>query len=598
MKIKLLTVFSLLILIACNTSHEKKESKKQTPQLTYLLDMVFNNPGEAPTVTKYKNPEFLKKTGYNGMIPHWNIQCGITYDSFEKGIIPENSKDREWILKKQKWLKKKFAESGKAGMPVYAFTDVLVLPTIILNKYKKELVSPKENSSGLQAIHGKLRPDINRALTQKLIRIQINELFDTFPELDGLVIRFGETYLFDTPYHSGGNPVSGNREEKIKGHVKLINILKEEICEKRNKKLFYRTWDFGFFHTNPDIYKEITDQITPHKNLIFSIKYTKGDFHRLTPFNPTIGIGKHQYIVEYQCQPEYYGKGAHADYLFNGILNGYEEYSQIMKPDEKHGIKDLLNDPKFVGLWTWSRGGGWRGPYITNELWVDVNTFTAVEWAKNTSLSEEDALKLAAIKIGVKPQSINNFVNLVHLSPKGVVRGHCSLIDIPEAGFNVWWMRDEFMSDMSVLNRFFDYLIKNNKTEEAIKEKQEAVNIWKQIEQLSQKIEMNNEADMEYLKVSAAYGRIKYEIIEKAFTAILLGYKGDKTGKYDNERIKKAITDYDRLWKEWKQLKAENISCATIYKPYAFKIDTKGVSGDIKHGLITRINKYRKIVFN
>ncbi len=58
--------------------------------------MAFNNPDEAPTITKYKSPEFLKNTGYNGMVPQWHIQCGLTYDSFEKGILPEgSSKDME-----------------------------------------------------------------------------------------------------------------------------------------------------------------------------------------------------------------------------------------------------------------------------------------------------------------------------------------------------------------------------------------------------------------------------------------------------------------------------------------------------------------------
>jgi len=590
-----LTTVVLLFMLSCITDNKKSPPEKPL-RLTYLFDMVFNNPGEAPTVTKYKDPVFLKETGYNGMVPQWHIQCGLTYDTFEKGIIPTGSKEREWILKKQKWVRNKLAEAEKAGMPVYAFTDVLVLPSVILNKYKDEIV--RENGSSVQGIHGKLIPDINRPLTQKLIRIQINELFDTYPGLDGLFIRFGETYLFDTPYHAGGNPVSGTAEEKIKGHVKLINILKEEVCEKRNKKLFYRTWDFGFFHTNPDVYLKITNQIKPHKNLLFSIKYTNGDFQRLTSFNPTLGIGKHPYIVEYQCQPEYYGKGAHAAYVFNGMLNGFEEFSQMMKPGEKQGVKDLLNDPKFAGLWTWSRGGGWQGPYITNELWVDVNTFTAVEWAKNTGLTEEEALRLAADRTGVQPQSTDDFVNLVHLSSKGVVRGHCSLIDIPKAGFNVWWMRDHFMSDMKNLNRFFDYAIKNNKIEDVIAEKKEAVNIWREIEHLSKKIEMNNSANKEYLMISASYGRIKFEIIEKAFTAVILGYVGDKTGVYNKDRIRKAITQYDNLWNEWKNLKQDNPSSATIYYPYAFSINEKGVFGNVERGLITRINKYRKIADN
>jgi len=196
MKFNRLPLLLLLFVTACTikTTNEKKDN---THSLPFIMDMVYDNPGESPTTTKYKDPRFLKEAGYNGMVSAWHIQCGLTYDSFEKNIIPEGSDERNWILNKQSWIKEKLAIAEKEGMPVYAFTDILVLPTLILEKYKNELVRQKENASGFDAIHGKLVPDINRPLTQKMIRTQIDEIFSTFPDLDGLVIRFGETYLFD-----------------------------------------------------------------------------------------------------------------------------------------------------------------------------------------------------------------------------------------------------------------------------------------------------------------------------------------------------------------------------------------------------------------
>lgn len=382
-------------------------------------------------------------------------------------------------------------------------------------------------------------------------------------------------------------------EEGIKGHVKLLKILREEICVKRNKKLFYLTWDFGFFHTHPEVFLKITSQVEPHDNLFFSIKYTKGDFQRLLPFNPTLGIGKHKFIVEYQCQPEYYGKGAHPAYVFNGLINGFEEYSQLMQPGEKQGLKDLVNDPGFAGLWTWSRGGGWRGPYIKNELWCDVNALSAVEWAKDTRLSATEALNRTALKLGVKEESLEDFNKLVSLSAKGLVRGHCSLIDVPKARFNVWWMRDHFMEGSGKLKPFFNYVINTNKLEDVFAEKTESVRIWKRMEELAKGIKMRDQADEDYLRVSVTYGRYKYEIIEKAFTIMLLGYKGDQDGNYEKERIRTAITQYDLLWDEWKQFIKDHPSSATIYYPEAFKIDKNGVSGDQSRGLAATIDKYR-----
>jgi hypothetical protein len=102
-------------------------------------------------------------------------------------------------------------------------------------------------------------------------------------------LRFGETYLHDTPYHLGGSPINNDDRLSIADHILLINILRDEVCVKRNKKLFYRTWDFGYrFHNNPDYYLAVTNAIEIHPNLFFSIKYQQGDFHRMTPFNPCL----------------------------------------------------------------------------------------------------------------------------------------------------------------------------------------------------------------------------------------------------------------------------------------------------------------------
>ncbi len=590
-----LSVFLLvgILIFPLLSSCRQEPAGDAVRSLPLVMDMVFPNPGESPPVTKYTDPYYLKKAGYNGMVPAWHIQCAITYDSFEKGIIPDSSVERRWILEKQRTIRQHLHRAVDAGMPVYAFMDVLVLPEIILTRYKDRIVRDEDAANHI--IGGRLRPDIRKPLTRRLLRVQVDEIFSTFPELDGLVIRFGETYLFDTPYHAGGNPVGGDEEARIAGHVQLISILREEVCVKRNKKLFYRTWDFGFFHTRPDVYRRITDQVEPHPNLFFSIKYPRGDFQRLLPFNPTLGIGKHRYVVEYQCQPEYYGKGAHPYYLFDGVLNGFEEYDQILPRGWKRGLCDLTGDPRFAGLWTWSRGGGWRGPYITNELWCDLNARAAVTWAHDTTLTADQVLDTVARSLGVAEKSRDVFRDLVRLSTRGVVRGHASLIDIPQARFNVWWIRDQYMSDMHMLNTFFDYLIRENKVEKALREKQESVEIWRRMERLAGEVRMKDPRDEEYLRVSVTYGRIKYEIIANAFTVVLLGYKGDKTGHYEKKRMREALARYDELWKAWRRLKAENPSCATLYEPNAFGMNEEGVFGDKRHGLQQRIERYRKI---
>lgn len=133
-----------------------------------------------------------------------------------------------------------------------------------MGKYGDELrgnVSVTEKSP-------KNKPDIRSKITQKLLRAQIEGIFNRFPDIDGITLRFGETYLHDTPFHLGNSPIRSGNDE-IEDHILLINILREEICVKRNKKLFYRTWDFGYkFHNNPQFYLSVTNNVEPHPNLI------------------------------------------------------------------------------------------------------------------------------------------------------------------------------------------------------------------------------------------------------------------------------------------------------------------------------------------
>jgi hypothetical protein len=172
-----------------------------------------------------------------------------------------------------------------------------------------------------------------------------------------LVIRTGEIYRHDLTFHAAS--ANYNKADLIRGnsiinhgvdtHILLLRILRNEVCEKRQKMLLYRTWDFGHLHDNPAEYLAVTSAIEPHPNLVFAIKHQRGDFHRLLPFNPTLGIGRHPQIVEECAQMDSYGKGAHPYYIAQGILDGWEEYGTIMKPGQPRGLRDLCGSKKLCG---------------------------------------------------------------------------------------------------------------------------------------------------------------------------------------------------------------------------------------------------------
>lgn len=555
--------------------------------MSYILDMVHNNPGEAPYVTKYNNPSFLKKEGFNGAVTHWHINCAINYDNYQKKLI-NNPDEREWIENKASWIEQKLAEFTEAGIAVYPFTDFLVFPQSIWKKYGNE-ISGTGKVAGTGGLDERARkPNLRNKRTQELLKAQIDGIFTRFPQLGGITLRFGETYLHDTPYHMGGSPI-GSGEDAIKDHVLLLNILREEVCVKRGKKLFYRTWDFGYnFHNNPDFYLAVTNQIEPHPNLIFSIKYQQNDYHRMTPFNPTLGIGRHQQIVESQSRMEAYGKGAHPYYTAKGVIEGWPETKyeiefgthrftgRLTSPSTPRGVKDVLASGLIQGVMTWSNGGGWQGPYINHEIWTDLNTIVMANWAKNPEKSEEALFYEFADSIGFQGRNLDLFRQLALLTIEGVRKGHCCSF----AANDIWWTRDNFFSAAANRNTITEVLQKNLE-EKALAEKSESVAIWLQIESLSKEMDYPNPELEEAIQVSCTYGRIKYQLIRDMWILMIQKGKIENGEEVDKQLIKQTIESYDRLWEAWKQLKASSKYCATLYTDKAFYNQTEGSIGEL-----------------
>jgi hypothetical protein len=460
----------------------------------------------------------------------------------------------------------------------------LVFPKSIWKKYGKDISAEPEKGGNKVVDIWYKKPDIQQPMTQKLLVAQIDELFSTFPQLDGIVLRFGETYLHDTPFHQGGSPINNEDKQSIKDHILLINILRNEICVKRNKKLFYRTWDFGYrFHNNPDYYLAVSDAVETHPNLFFSIKYQQGDFHRMTPFNPSIGIGKHLQIIESQSRMEGYGKGAHPYYTASGVINGWPETKfeldlwtnsftgKIADPSKPRGLKDVLDKKLIAGVMTWSHGGGWQGPYIKHEIWTDLNTYMVSQWALNTKLSEEEIFDKFSENIGLKGYNANIFRQIALLSIEAVRKGQLNSFTTNA----VWWARDEFFcADYN--NDILKTIIVENLQQKILAEKAEATAIWLQIELLSKQLAMDDKETLSAIQTSCTYGRIKYQLIEQMWILMIEDAAKTYSDKLKKVVVKKALLRYDELWDEWRSLEKTAPYCATIYTDLAFRNEKKG----------------------
>lgn len=541
----------------------------------FLINSAGNNTGTC--ATDFRDPNVLAGLGYNGQVAG-SIEGLQTFDSVIPGLLPKGSPEREWTEKRSRDLDNIIRKTHKAGIRCYVGTDLIVFPKALVKRFKAEICDDKN------------RIDVGRPKTQELLRAMFRETFGRFPDLDGVVIRTGEVYLHNYPYHTA-NGEGGGKENPRQGgtailhgtqsHIDILKVLRDEVCVKQNKTLFYRTWDFGpkGFHEDPEFYLKVTNAIEPHPNLLFSLKHQKGDFHQLTPFNPTLMIGKHRQIVEVQSQREAYGKGAHPYYIGQGVIEGWEEYAWLMKPGQPRGLRDIIRKPLFAGVWTWSGGGGWEGPYITNDFWNELNTYVVSQYVRNPNSIEADIFAKFAHLKGLSDADAMLFRKLCLLSTKAVLRGQ--LTRLP-ATVNVWWARDHFLAAPDLKD-----FINKGLAEKALAEKAEAAGMWREMEALAKQLQFPDPALKDFVQTSVTYGRIKYAIIEQGWTILMLGAQGDTSRTYNKEQLSAAMAKYDSLWNEWRELKESNASCSSLYKDIAF---------DNKPGLGAAVERYRKIL--
>lgn len=521
--------------------------------LQWRASMVYKNPGEGLTQTKYSDPDYVDSLGYNIMVkadgrPPSNA---ITWDSFDPTIFPNGSAGREWVLNLASTIDQEIKDIHSTRMKALYWNDFFVLPETLVAQYEKEIV----NADGEWSFDS---PQMINITTYML-----DAVFTRFPDLDGLVIRTGEVYTQDTPYHLGAQPITNG----YLSHIQLLKILEEVVIQKHKKLVLYRTWSFDGFVSDPTYYLNVTNPFEPNPLLNFVIKHTAADFWRTVPFNPTLNIGKHGFLVEIECQREYEAKGATPDYIGNGVIDGFEEYANSTGPK---GIKDFVGSPLFKGIYTWPRGGGWLGPYVANEFWIDMNVHVFANWALNPHIPEAVVFNQYAKKLSLDAPSRKALRELALLSAHGVLLGHYSLLHELSS---LLWTRDWYIGGSdSQLTIDFKTFIAAGQVDAALQEKEEARQTWERIGTVAKGINVRDSGLREFVNYSIEYGQLLYGLFRTSWTATLKGMAGNSTGNYDITTIQTAIQEYDSLLAKFYALKDLNTTgqISSLYTPFQF----------------------------
>ncbi len=496
-----------------------------------ILDMVHHNPGEPLYVSAYNDPAVIQDMGFNGKVYFLfeSPMLAINWESVDKDILPTGTPDREWVDAKAKVVKANLARCKKLGMQTYAMSDMVLFPKLLIEK------------EGIETIFG----DARNPRVQELIRAQVREMFAQFENFDGLVVRIGETYLHDAPFHKGAIQDKGSPEKTI---IPLMQLLREEVCEKLNKQLIFRTW--RSFDENLDRYLKVSGAVEPHENLTISIKHCEGDFHRANAFSKIIGQGRHKQIVEVQCAREYEGKGAYPNYVCNGVIEGFEEHER-MPEDAINSLREWVEQKPelYAGIWTWTRGGGWDGPYITSELWPDLNAWVMAQWANDPAKSEAALFnQYAKEQLKLSDNDVAKFRELCLLSADAVVRGR----NTTHRDMNVWWTRDQGIGWPSPAQTA-EGQARN------LRQKDESIEMWKRIVELSEEIKWATPETREFAVGSAYYGLHLFEIYRAAV------YLSDAAARGDQKTMKLWVAAYDKAWEAYSQLPDRFSSLSTLY---------------------------------
>jgi hypothetical protein len=559
-----------------------------------LIDMTQNNPGDAVAweQSKYFDARVLKQAGYTAQSSTGETSGTQAVDFHSTGIdfFPAKSAQRLWLDAYTAGVKQQVDAAKASGIKAYFFVDLLVFPTFVIDHYKKEITQ-----------NGKL---VWNNATANLTQVLIDETFAKFPGCDGFIIRTGETYTYDTPYHKGNSPCPDSHSDCLALWVDFINNLRTGVCEKHGKDVFIRTWDN--WPSTSSYYLSLSNQIQPHSHLYFSIKYTAGDFLRNQRFNAQLGVGKHAQIVEVELQREYEGKGAHPNYVMDIAINGPTAYEQtgigrVTNAAAPKCLSDLVGLPQLKGLWTWTRGGGWWGPYIHgNEMHIDLHFQVISSWwkanfpssprpapappapgppramaagtvAAPAAMTEAEAFAKACANILSGCTAANGccaaFRTLVRAAAHGVYLGKYG----GSQNTNNMWLRDDRIGTMETAGI-------GSHSQSSMQSRVDAMAQWALVNHTyvtGVRPHMTDPQQQAELGAGVEYGQRLYGIIEAGWSSMVLGYAKIHGLPFDATALNTSLEAYDARWAGYRAFGLTNRYAASLYHDYYLCLGTE-----------------------
>ena len=533
------------------------------------LATILDNPGEPFAGSRYRDPKALCKLGYNGIVLYETT--GLS--GVESPESVGTGEMRRWIAQQFEIVQQRIESGVKAGLDVYISYDVLSLARHALDKDASEMTCARRPST--------LCPASEEALERSGLALEA--LLRRFPSVKGVVLRIGDNDAARLPYLIGNDIYSPHcarcsvlgRADRI---TLVLNHFHNLVVAKHGKRLIARTWNVrpNGLHDSVELCKRVVERLPgdpEDDRFILSFKFTQTDFWRYQNWNPSsLAAGRRPIIYELQCQREFEGKGSIPNWQVPLWRDGYPE----SKSQSPSGLAQVASSVNLAGLWAWVRGGGWGGPFINNETWIDANVFAVPKLADNP---KADPIELAKSwvteRLNIRdPDIAKVIVDILKHSP-AVIRDGFYIGPYATTKADPWhpsadWIQDDLVDAQAawrIIQRLPDNLL-----DQVAAEKQEAVTVTAQdYGQLQHLMTDQTRSTLEPLLHTLQYEESFYQALRDLLGG-LIAYRRFLKSKDANlaETCKQKLTSAQSHWSSHTQRFASTPGAATAFRENHF----------------------------
>lgn len=482
---------------------------------------LVDNAGEPLADTRYRDPSKLAALGYNALV----LYETTSLSGMEGPEVITSPELRRWVEHQFDLVTGTIERAKSAGLAVYIFYDVLSLP--------RDVVMRDEANLCCRGRPGTLCPGSEAALERSARALESQ--LRRWSTVDGVVVRIGDNDGARFP-HLMGNDIylphcprcsQLSRADRV-GMV--ASRFYRCVVEQMERRMILRAWNVrpGGMHDTPDLARRIAESLPGNPEddrLVLSFKFTETDFWRYQAWNQaSLSVGGRPVIYELQCQREFEGKGGIVNWQPPLWLDGAPE-SRV--EGQLGGLRQVRDRVNLAGLWGWVRGGGWGGPFLSRETWVDANVFAIPRIADHPTIGlEELAQQWVTDQLGVDDAAQIKAVSEVLFHSEEHIRKAFYIGPHAAGKKSPWhpngdWIQDDLL-DVQAAWRMIQRL-PESRLDEVIREKVEASNLLSDDRtRIHRILNDENRKTIEPMVNSLIYGESLYEALRELLAGMVV----------------------------------------------------------------------------